>query len=92
VFSPLENIDLELGAADRLDAVARRPGSGRYCPRRPDLDDGPFGFTTMSLGVRGRGALASGAAASGRPFCLCEKSGIDRGPFFFIESSWEKDL
>ena len=56
-----------------------------YDPRRPDFVERPLGLTTAGLcGGGGAGALGSGAVVPGCPFALREKSGIERGPFFFI--------
>ena len=55
-----------------------------YCPRRPDFADVDCGFTTTTGGCDTGFVFASGMTFPGTPFGFGEKSGIPRGPFFFM--------
>lgn len=59
-----------------------------YDPLRPDLADVDGGFT-LRAATCGAGCafMSVGSGARGALFRLDEKSGIPRGPFFFMETS-----
>jgi hypothetical protein len=58
-----------------------------HWPRRPDFADVACGFTARVGAWAGAAGFASGFSVGGTAFRFVEKSGIDRGLFFFMAPS-----
>jgi len=54
------------------------------------LEDVACGFTGRVGACAGAAGFASGLSAAGAAFRFVEKSGIDRGLFFFMPTSWNE--